>query len=235
MHAYLKDKSNIYAFQNKQNVFITSKDTLKSLKIKPKGKVIIANKTDIQEVPLHIFGTHNIQNAAYAYSAARELGLPDHLIQKSFRSFTGLEGRLQLLGRIRGKYVINDNNATTPEATIAGIQAMGLVYKKKNIILIAGGSDKTLDLKHLAQIIRNNCKQVILLPGTGTEKLKLLLATPYTETKTLKAGIEEAFVQSKKDDVILFSPGFASFGLFTNEYDRNDQFVKIIKNIQKKK
>ncbi len=38
----------------------------------------------------------------------------------------------------------------------------------------------------------------------------------------------QAAVQSAKLGSILFSPAFASFGMFKNEYDRNDLFLKLV-------
>ena len=177
---------------------------------------------------MHIFGTHNIQNASYAYEVARQCGIPAKNIERAIRSFDGLEGRLQLVKTIGGVRVVNDNNSTTPDATIAGLRAVKKMYPKSNIILIAGGSDKTLDLTQLGTVIQKTTTQVILLSGTGTEKLKKILTVPYIESNTLKEAVAHAFARAKRNDVILFSPGFASFGLFTNEYDRNDQFLHII-------
>ena len=46
--------------------------------------------------------------------------------------------------------------------------------------------------------------------------------------KTLALGL------ASRGDTILFSPAFASFGMFENEYDRGDQFIKIVKKLLKK-
>ena len=58
-----------------------------------------------------------------------------------------------------------------------------------------------------------------------------LLKLKVNNTKNLKEAVKEAFKDAKKGDVILFSPAFASFGLFVNEYDRGDQFVRIVKKL----
>jgi UDP-N-acetylmuramoylalanine--D-glutamate ligase len=50
-------------------------------------------------------------------------------------------------------------------------------------------------------------------------------------TGNLKTAVNQAMKHSKKGDVILFSPAFASFGQFNNEYERNDMFMQIVKNI----
>jgi UDP-N-acetylmuramoylalanine-D-glutamate ligase len=46
---------------------------------------------------------------------------------------------------------------------------------------------------------------------------------------TLEECVREAFLCAEENDVILFSPAFASFGKeFRNEYERNDCFVKAV-------
>ena len=80
----------------------------------------------------------------------------------------------------------------------------------------------------------------MFLPGTGTDKLMTLLKENSTINRTildamstpstLSEAIEVAFAGASAGDVLLFSPGFASFGMFVNEYDRNDLFVKLIQS-----
>lgn len=229
MKRYLADKSNIFLFQKRNDALIINRDLIKIVPAKYKGKIIIPDLVKISKIPLHIFGDHNKQNASYAYSVTKKCGLNDAQIQKGLKSFTGLEGRLECLRIINKTCIINDNNSTTPEATIAGIKAVHSKYKNSNIILIAGGADKKLELGTLALTIQKYCAHTILLPGTGTERLKEKLTKQYDQCPTLKQAVKKAFDCAGKKDIILFSPGFASFGLFMHEYDRNDQFIKIIR------
>ena len=227
---YLRDKSNIYKFQKKSDILITNTEMLKKFKLKPKSKIIIpTNKTikSLKNINLNIFGKHNIQNTSLAVEVVSKLGLKQKEITKSLKTFKGLEGRLEIIINNKATF-INDNNATTPEAAGAGIKAVKEKYKKGKIILIAGGSDKTLDLSPLLKEIKKVHK-TILLPGTGTNKLLEKIKTKYILSKNLKEAVGEAVKNINSNDVILFSPGFASFGLFKNEYDRNDQFLNIIK------
>lgn len=231
MNNYLKDKCNIFSYQKPTDLLITSKKMLNAFTKKPKGRLILNDTKNVKNIDINIFGEHNFQNASYAYDVARECGLSDGQIKKTLKSFSGLEGRLENLRTINSIHIINDNNATTPDATIAGIQAVKSKYKNKNIILLTGGSDKKLDVSKLALQIKKYCSDVILLPGTGTEILKNKLGKNYANTKTLKEAVDKAMQIAKRNDVVLFSPGFASFGLFKHEYDRNDQFIKIINKL----
>lgn len=229
MDMYLRDKLNIVIFQKKDDVLITNKTLYELLPQKIQSKIYTPNTSLVSKIPMHIFGQHNIRNASYAYKVGKECGLSDISIKKALRSFTSLEGRLQYLDNISGVHIINDNNSTTPEATIAGITAVYNKYPGRKISLIVGGSDKGLDVVTLSKIIQTYTTQSILLPGTGTNILKKHLHDNYTEATDLKDALAYARIHIKKGDVLLFSPGFASFGLFKNEYDRNDQFIRIIK------
>ena len=64
-------------------------------------------------------GEHNRENAALAAAALLALGLNSEEIKNGLETFIGVEGRLQLVSDRGGVKIYNDNNATTPEATIA--------------------------------------------------------------------------------------------------------------------
>jgi len=101
--------------------------------------------------------------------------------------------------------------------------------------LIAGGADKGLELDPLVKAISKYCKGVVLIPGSGTERLKensKQQTAKIVEVKDLKESVQNTLKFATKGDVILFSPAFASFGMFNNEYERNDLFVKIIKGLK---
>ena len=111
------------------------------------------------------------------------------------------------------------------EATLAALRALDT--GGRNIILIMGGADKELDMKALLYEIPNFTKRVILLAGTGTSKVLEFLPGASVFDDFGKA-VNEAFLAAEPGDTILFSPAFASFGMFKNEYDRGDQFDALV-------
>jgi UDP-N-acetylmuramoylalanine--D-glutamate ligase len=161
----------------------------------------------------------------------RAYGLSDGEIKKGLESFLGVEGRLQYVRAIGEVEIYNDNNATTPNATSVALNA---VAKGKNVVLICGGSDKGVELDVLIESMKDAVKHVVLYSGTGTEVLKGALPAEisHVEHDTLKECVTAALKAAAPGDVVLFSPAFASFGKeFKNEYDRNDQFLKIIRSL----
>ena len=55
---------------------------------------------------------------------------------------------------------------------------------------------------------------------------------PIHKGKDLKEIILKAYSVAEKGDIILFSPAFTSFGMFNNEYDRGDKFMKIVRTLR---
>ena len=147
---------------------------------------------------------------------------------EALASFEGVEGRLQFVRELNGVKIYNDNNATTPEATIVALKALD--EGKKGIILILGGADKGLDLSQLVSEIKKSCKKVVLLSGTGTEALRKEFPDASVH-ESLEEAVHDAVKIASEGDVLLFSPAFASFGMFKNEYDRNDQYIEIVKRL----
>jgi UDP-N-acetylmuramoylalanine--D-glutamate ligase len=199
-----------------------------------KSKLIIANAKNVEKYKFIVPGNFQRENLACAVEAAKQFNIPESRIKQTIKNFKGLEGRLQYVKTIKGAKIYNDNNATTPEATIAGIRALTENKKEGKIILIGGGADKNLDIGLYVNVVNTFCKALILIPGTGTEKLlkNYKLKIENEVGKNLKDIIQKAVKHAKKGDVILFSPAFASFGMFNNEYERNDLFMKIIKELK---
>jgi UDP-N-acetylmuramoylalanine--D-glutamate ligase len=171
-----------------------------------------------------LLGVHNRANAAFACAAARAMGITDDIIKNTLKTFTGLPGRLQLLGEKNGVAFYDDGNSTTPEATIAALKALAPLGRP--IILIAGGSDKELNFSTLVPEIEARVKKLVLFEGAATEKMKVLLTKdfPYTTAASMDKAFAKATAAAVPHDIVLLSPGATSFGIFKNEYDRGDQF-----------
>lgn len=242
MDAYFADKANIFRYQEEDGVFVTTPDVFKHAQkfsdaqhITLGQEVILVDASVLPEdCLLAMPGEHNRLNAALAYKTLQAMSLEDEPIFEGLASFPGVPGRLQYLQDVNGARIYNDNNATTPSATKAGIEA---IADGKNVILIMGGTDKGIDATPLVESVREHCKKVVLLPGTGTESFKAaedlsVNRKGFVEVESLQEAVSAALDVAEAGDVVLFSPGYASFGLFKNEYDRNDQFVEVIRKYE---
>ena len=220
--SYFNDKANIFRYQKSKDVLIVSASIAERVRTAHPPLDPIIPDAIARTWKLKILGEHNRENASLAAAALAALGVSEDEIKKGIESFEPVEGRLQFVREVNGVRIYNDNNATTPEATIAALRALG-----KNIVLIAGGADKNLSLNELVSEIKARCKAIHLLSGTGTERINKNLPDARV-FDTLKSALAAAFATADSGDIILFSPAFASFGMFKNEYDRNDQFLALM-------
>lgn len=237
LNRYLSDKANIFRFQKEDDVLVMGDKVAGILGNSIGFERIVSQKviTGSDDVPenweIKIPGEHNRYNIACAIEVLRTLGISNEEIRQGVENFKGVEGRLELIKEVDGIRIYNDTTATTPDATLSGLKA---VSKDKNTVLILGGTDKEIDPKNLIENINQYAKVIVLLPGTGTDKIVPKLVghgVALEKSESLEEVLEKAKKHLNSGDVLLFSPGFASFGLFKNEYDRGDQFNNLVNKI----
>ena len=181
---------------------------------------------------LRVPGEHNVANALIALALAAVWGAAPEQIAGALADFRGVEHRQELVGEIGGVRFINDTTATAPAAAIAAIETFA--PGAAGIVLIAGGADKSLDFAEMARVIVEKVRAVILLEGSATDKLAgsirkaggaSLLAGG---SDSLSRAVERARETARAGEIVLLSPGCASFGMFANEFERGEQFRKVI-------
>ena len=231
---YLADKANIFLYQRPGDTLILG-EQMALTAIEKYGEDIPAR---VQVAGMNLLpsdwqllvpGEHNRYDAALALAAARVLSIPDEVSREALESFLGVPGRLELVALKDGISFYNDTNSTTPEATIVALHALGSEHGKR-VILIMGGHDKGLEMKNLLSLIPDVVKRVVLLAGSGTERIRDELpdAPVYA---SLKEAMDDAVSHAESGDIVLLSPAFASFGMFTNEYDRGDMFNALVSGL----
>ncbi len=226
MDAYFADKANIFLFQkNGDSLFVGEEVEERVRAAHPPIEPTVVGEL-APDWELRILGIHNRVNASFAAAALFRLGLTSEAIRAGLESFDGVEGRLQYMGLAGGVRVFNDNNATTPEATLAALRSLD--QGRRDIVLIAGGADKNLNLDALVSEIQKTCKAVFLLQGSGTDRIKPLLNDPMV-FQSLETAVDSAFEVAEFGDSVLFSPAFTSFSSYTNEYERNDHFLSLVR------
>ena len=264
MESYVKDKKNIFLYQDPKDWLITNDDddNLRSIAKEAESRIIkysklpikngrsiftedgaiyLNNGVDIKKIisleDLKVRGKHNIGNIMAAVGAAYAYGVEISKIREAARNFKGIAHRLELAGEIRGVKFYNDTAATIPEAVISALDSF-----TQPVILIAGGTDKNLDYSRLSKAIIRKAKGLVLLKGSGTEKLVREIRKNLPEEEkdeefkivdSMDKAVEIAYRSAEAGDIILLSPGAASFELFLNEFDRGDKFKEAVKNLVK--
>lgn len=174
-------------------------------------------------------GRHSRLNALAAIGAALAAGAPVNSLAAGLRSVEPVRDRLEFVATIDGVDYINDTTATVPDATLAALES----FPGRDIILIAGGSQKNVDLAPLARAAAARCKAILLLAGAATPRLGELLdesgvSIHEADFDNLSAALERAQELATSGDVVLLSPGCASFGMFRNEFERGEVFRRSV-------
>ena len=168
-----------------------------------------------------------IENVLPAVVTALLLEVPLASIKKVLESFTGLEHRLEWVCSQDGIDYINDSKGTN-----VGSVCKSLKTFDRPIILIAGGKDKNADLSPLKKIMKEKVKHLVLIGETRGKFRNMLNGSfGYEESDSLEDAVHKAKGKAEKGDVILFSPGFASFDMFKDFIDRGNQFKSIVNNL----
>ncbi len=203
------------------------------------GEIFINNGIDIEcamftnDSPLR--GKHNINNVMCAIGAAFAYGVPNQKIIAAVKSFRGVAHRLEFVVEKKKVKYFNDTAATNPQSACAALDAF-----EEPIILIAGGADKNLSYEEFAHAIAYKVKGVVFLRGTATDKIIRLIKKElgkedekisFEVVDSMDKAVELASMGAKRGDVVLLSPGAASFGLFANEFDRGNQFKHVVESM----
>ncbi len=184
---------------------------------------------------IDILGKHNYINVLLAIGAVRAAGLTLEETKEGLLTIPRVPHRLEFVREVDGVKYYNDTAASNPESAVAGIETFS-----EPVILIAGGSDKNLPVGDLPQVISDKTKDVVFIEGAATDKfilaLKKILPEKAKDRKieivdSMEKALEYAREKSATGDVILLSPGAASFGVFKNEFDRGNQFRKIVEEL----
>jgi UDP-N-acetylmuramoylalanine--D-glutamate ligase len=179
---------------------------------------------------LHLRGRHNRLNVAAAALASTACGVSHAAIPAAVSTFRGLPHRLQFVGEFAGRRFYNDSKATTPEAALAALAAFD---QGEPLIVLAGGSDKGVDLSCLAAGIARRAKTAVLLGETAPELAAAIRAGGDSVRCHIPASFPKAVAwavkQSVAGDTILLSPGCASYDWFASYEDRGDQFTSLVR------
>lgn len=176
---------------------------------------------------IKIPGCHNIENVMASLIAARYCGCPHSSIIKSVSEFSGIPHRIEFTAEKNHVAFYDDSKGTN-----VGAVARALETFSKPIILLMGGRDKEGDFHTLSSLVRAKVKALILF-GEARNRIEEMIGGVVSTTKaaTLKEAIEVAYRLSSPGDVVLLSPGCASFDEFSDYKERGRFFKNVVKNL----
>lgn len=254
---YQKSKEIIFQYQNPDQYTVLNRDhdLVRTMEPRVKGKLFWFGKTDdgktngcflkgetiifrkdgaetviapYKDVALQ--GEHNLENVLSSACAAMLRGVSVEGISSVLKSFKGVDDRQELVREVDEIMYINDTAATAPTAVVAALKVFG---KDKKAILIAGGVDKSLPYEEMSAEIVKGAKAVVLFPGTASDIIERQILGKVTIEKanSMHEAVQKAHKLAEAGDIVVLSPGAASFNMFKNEFDRGEQFREEVRNL----
>ena len=188
--------------------------------IKEEGKLFVHESIDPKFFtrPIEVFAGGSVE---IARRVCEELGVRDFA---SLKTFQRPPHRLEFVEEIDGVVFINDSKATNVEATIHALSEV-----KHELVLILGGKDKGLCFASLSSKVPSSCRVVIY--GEAREKIanQLQPLSEVHKVETLREAVDLARSLARAHDVVLFSPGCASFDAFSNYEERGEAFKQYVR------
>jgi UDP-N-acetylmuramoylalanine--D-glutamate ligase len=228
MDNYIQSKQNILRYQKPNDHAIINRN-LQAWPTSATPHYFSNNKTG--DIELNIPGHHNQDNAAAALIVTQILNIDATQARSALQTFNGLEHRLEQVRTINGVAWINDSISTTPESTIAAINAFD---EKK--VLILGGTDKQTPFDQLVEMIaqpESNVETVILL-GQTRDKLAQQITQTHKNHPDIKIvdTLDQAVTYAHTlNTTTLLSPACASYDMFKNFQERGNRFKALVNGL----
>ena len=165
---------------------------------------------------------HDVSNALAAAAAAMGAGATLDGVRTALRTFEGLPHRLTLVADAGGVRWYDDSKATNPHAALSAVTGFD------SVVLIAGGRNKGLDLGVLAKAA-DRIRAVVALGEAGPEVEEAFARVrPVTRAATMEEAVRAAAALARTGDVVLLSPGCASFDQYRSYAERGADFTAAV-------
>lgn len=171
-------------------------------------------------------GVHNLENVCAAVTAVWSYTNDIDAIAHAIRSFTGLPHHIEKVREFEEVTYYDDSYSSAFAATLAAVKSF-----TQPIILIVGGFDRGIDVtpfvEQLAQ--QQNLKHIVAVGQTRELLVSLLYRSGMNVTEVnggMDTIVKTAQREASPGDVVLLSPGFASFDQYKNFIDRGEKFQK---------
>jgi UDP-N-acetylmuramoylalanine--D-glutamate ligase len=179
---------------------------------------------------IKLTGRHNLENACAAGLAALAAGAQPDAIQGTLNQFQGSAHRLEYIETIDDVEFYNDSKATNVDAVIRAVECFN-----KPVLLIMGGLDKGGNFKELRKVVSRHVKKLFVM-GQATDLIRTALedTTPTTTVTSMADAATQAYRAGSPGDVVLLSPGCASFDMYDNYAQRGDDFKESVAKLKRK-
>ncbi len=203
--------------------------------IDPQGRVRVSwdgrNEPLLEAGEVRLRGSHNLENVLAATAAGFLSGVSAAEMAGCFRTFAGVEHRLEHVARIGGVEFYNDSKATNVDSACKALEAF-----PEPLVAILGGRDKGADFRTLRPALEGRVRTALLL-GEAAPKLEAALAgaVPLERCTSVPAAVRRAFALARPGDIVLLAPACASFDQFEDYEHRGRVFKEAVRELARQR
>jgi UDP-N-acetylmuramoylalanine--D-glutamate ligase len=252
LESYRAAKARIFADQTEGDVAIINADdpvVAAAAPVRPGGPTVVrfglCPVSDGRPVEFHVVGDvlvgpdgtelvgveqlwrglpHDRLNALAAAATAMAAGASVPAVRAALTAFGGLPHRLELVAESGGVRWYDDSKATAPQATLAAVAGF------PSVVLVAGGRNKGLDLSVLASAA-GRVRAVVGIGEAAPEVLAAFPDRPARRADSMAEAVAAAADLAQPGDVVLLSPGCASFDWYGSYAERGDDFAACVRDL----
>ena len=193
------------------------------------GRLLLHGSLLVGEEELRFAGAHNLKNALFAAAAAERLGVSAEDIRAGLLGYRLKPHRMQVVDERAGVLYVDDSKATNPAAVAAALASF-----ERPVVLILGGSEKETDFAEIVPHL-GRCRAVVCQGESGPSIFGYLRDAGWRDACWLVAGLGEAVAEAtslaRAGDVVLLSPGCASFDQFAGYAERGEAFARLVADL----
>jgi UDP-N-acetylmuramoylalanine--D-glutamate ligase len=187
------------------------------------GRLLLRGSHLAEVTELPFAGTHNHENALFAAAAAQRLGVELVEIREALLTYESRPHRMRVAAHVSGVTYVDDSKATNPAAVSAALESFDVP-----VVLILGGSEKNTDFSEVLPGL-GVCRAVVCQGEAGPRIASYLEDEGFQDlvhrTPDLEKAVATATQLARPGDVVLLSPGCASFDQFPGYAERGDAFI----------
>ena len=191
------------------------------------GRLLLDGSLLAEEGELRFAGAHNLENALFAAAAAQRFGVEVEEIRTGLCGYRLKRHRMEVVAEKAGVLYVDDSKATNPAAVAAALSSFGAP-----VVLILGGSEKETDFAEILPHL-DRCRAIICQGEAGPAVFEYLKGAGRHATRLvadLEAAVAEAEALARDGDVVLLSPGYASFDQFAGYAERGEAFARLVED-----
>lgn len=167
---------------------------------------------------------HDVYNVLAASATALNGGASLCGVRDAIGEFNGLPHRVQFVGEWNGVRWFDDSKATAPHASRAALAGFD------SVVLIAGGRNKGLDLGAMSEGV-GNVRAVVGIGESAAEVLAAFEGVESTVADSMEEAVGAAAEMARSGDVVLLSPGCASFDWYRSYAERGGAFAAAVRRL----